>query len=152
MSLEIVSLGDGDATWCEDLLRSLPDWFGIEQSILDYRKDLEVLDTYVALHSGERVGFITLKQHNPYSGEIIVMAVDSGSHRRGIGRRLVRHVEAIFRDAGVEYMHVKTLGPSHPDKNYAATRVFYESVGFRPLEETSLWGDVNPCQFFVKRL
>lgn len=152
MSLEIVSLRGDDAVWCEELLRALPKWFGIEQAIFNYRKDIETLDTYVVLDSGTRAGFITLKKHNPYSGEIIVIAVDKSRHRSGIGRKMVQHAEALFRDAGVEYLQVKTLGPSRPDENYAATRAFYESVGFRPLEETSLWGDVNPCLFFVKKL
>jgi len=73
----------------------------------------------------------------------------------GFIRKLPHHLIASFRstrDAGVEYLQVKTLGPSRPDDNYAATRAFYESVGFRPLEETSLWGDVNPCLFMVKKL
>jgi len=46
MSLEIVALKDGDAAWCEKLLRALPEWFGIEEAILKYRKDIETLDLY----------------------------------------------------------------------------------------------------------
>ena len=49
-------------------------------------------------------------------------------------------------------MQVKTLGPSKPDRRYAGTRRFYEALGFRPLEETALWGPENPCLIMVKRL
>jgi hypothetical protein len=54
---------------------------------------------------------------------------------------------------GVEYLQVKTLGPSHPSRGYAATRRFYEALGFRPLEEIhGLWAEDNPCLLLVKRL
>jgi hypothetical protein len=53
---------------------------------------------------------------------------------------------------GCRALHVKTLGPTHPDRGYAKTRAFYRSVGFLPLEETNgLWPD-NPCLIMVKWL
>ena len=59
-------------------------------------------------------------------------------------------VEVEARD--VEYLQVKTLGPSDPDAGYARTRRFYEPRGFVPLEEPhDLWED-NPCLLLVKRL
>jgi hypothetical protein len=52
----------------------------------------------------------------------------------------------------LEYLQVKTLGPSRPDPGYEATRRFYEASGFRPLEELhGLWPG-NPCLLLVKRL
>ena len=33
---------------CEPILRSLPEWFGIEQSNIQYIKDVEVLPTFLA--------------------------------------------------------------------------------------------------------
>ncbi len=50
------------------------------------------------------------------------------------------------------YLSVKTLGPSRPDAHYAGTRKFYEAMGFLPIEETSLWGESNPCLIMVKHL
>ncbi len=53
----------------------------------------------------------------------------------------------------MECLQVKTLGPSHPDEHYARTRRFYESRGFRPLEEIdSIWDETNPCLIMVKRI
>lgn len=53
----------------------------------------------------------------------------------------------------VEFLHLKTLSDSDPDRHYAKTRAFYLAVGFRPLEElTALWGKDNPCLLMVKRL
>ena len=64
----------------------------------------------------------------------------------------VEHVEALLRPRGVELLQVKTLGPSRPSAAYARTRGFYEHLGFRPLEENALWGEVNPCLIMVKHL
>ena len=52
----------------------------------------------------------------------------------------------------MEYLHVKTLGPSRPNAEYAATREFYRQMGFRPLEENGLWGATNPCLMLIKHL
>lgn len=142
----------GEQVACEKILRSLPDWFGIEEAIVNYVRDLESMETWVADVSGAPVGFATLQQHNPYSAEIHVLAVLPEFHGQGHGRRLVEKAEEILRSRGVEYLEVKTLGPSRPNANYERTRGFYERMGFRPLEETDLWGPDNPCLIMVKRL
>jgi hypothetical protein len=65
----------------------------------------------------------------------------------------VKKAEAWLRQRGVEYLQVKTLGPSHPDEGYARTRAFYFALGFRPLEEfEQLWDADNPCLLMVKSL
>jgi GNAT superfamily N-acetyltransferase len=100
-----------------------------------------------------REGFLALKLHTEAAAEIYVMGVRPGSHRRGIGTALLESAEAFLRQRGFEYLQVKTLGPSHPDVGYAATRSFYAARGFRPLEElTAIWGEENPCLILVKRL
>lgn len=142
----------GDAASCEAILRSLPAWFGIEESILGYRRDIEVMDTWVAVRDEAILGFITVTMRSEYSGEIQVMAVQRSAHRRGLGRELVTHAERILAARGVTFLQVKTLGPSRPNAEYEATRRFYVALGYRPLEETNLWGDVNPCLIMVKHL
>jgi GNAT superfamily N-acetyltransferase len=138
---------------CVPILRMLPDWFGIEAAILDYEREIERLPTFLAKVDGQVLGFLSLKQHNPFSAEIYVMAIRPDAHRGGIGRALVQAAEAHARKGGVEYLQVKTLGPSHPDEHYARTRAFYEAVGYRPLEEfTRIWDADNPCLILVKRL
>ena len=138
---------------CVPILRLLPDWFGIEAAILNYGREIETLPTFLA-RSGDRViGFLSLKPHTPYAAEILVMAVRPEAARRGIGRALVDAAEAYARGLGIEYIQVKTLGPSRPDEGYARTRAFYQAVGFRPMEEFSqIWDKDNPCLILVKRL
>ncbi len=145
-------LAGEEATDCEAIMRSLPDWFGIEESIVQYSQDIKAMDSYVVEVNRKVVGFITIQQHNPYTAEIHVMAVRKDFHRKGIGRNLVNHVEQSLNSLGVEYLEVKTLGPSRPSAHYAQTRAFYETAGFRPIEETNLWGEENPCLIMIKHL
>jgi ribosomal protein S18 acetylase RimI-like enzyme len=144
-------LGQGAAG--EGILRALPDWFGIEEAIIQYRQAIDRLPTLLAYDGEQVVGFLSLKQHNPYAAEIYVMAILPEMHRRGIGRALVGAAEEHLRDNGTQYLQVKTLSPSHPDPNYARTRAFYLAMGFRPLEEfKTLWDAHNPALLMVKCL
>jgi hypothetical protein len=47
-----------------------------------------------------------------------------------MGTALVEAAEDLLRGTGIEYLQVKTLGPSRPKDHYAATRGFYEGRGF----------------------
>lgn len=143
----------GQATCCEPILRSLPDWFGIEEAIVHYGAAIEQLPTFLAYQDEQAIGFVSLKEHNPYAAEIYVMGVRPEGHGQGIGRALLQAGENFLRARGIEYLQVKTLAPSHPDESYAKTRAFYQASGFRPLEElTELWGAANPCLLMIKRL
>ena len=134
---------------CRELLAVLPDWFGIPQAVDDYVRNVAELPTFAV----ERDGFVALKLHGEAAAEVYVMGVRPEYHRRGVGAALLDVAEAYLREQGVEYLQVKTLGPSRPDEHYARTRRFYESRGFVPLEElTAIWGEENPCLIMVKRL
>jgi GNAT superfamily N-acetyltransferase len=143
----------GQSSICIPILRILPEWFGIEDAILHYEQEVDHLPTFLAKSDGRVLGFLSLKQHFPVSAEIFVMGVRPEVHRGGIGQALVEAAEAHARGLGVEFMQVKTLGPSRPNEEYARTRVFYEAMGFRPLEEfPQIWDEKNPCLILVKRL
>jgi ribosomal protein S18 acetylase RimI-like enzyme len=153
MSLAIEGPLLNQSSVCVPLLRLLSDWFGIEEAILNYEREIEHLPTFLAKADGDVLGFLSLKQHTPYSAEILVMAVNPGVQRGGIGRALVEAAENRSRALGIEYMQVKTLGPSNPDPGYAKTRAFYEALGFRPMEELKqIWDENNPCLIMVKKL
>jgi N-acetylglutamate synthase-like GNAT family acetyltransferase len=143
----------GQSSVCIPILRLLPEWFGIEAAILNYEREIEALPTFLAKLDGQVLGFLSLKQHFPASAEIYVMGVCPEAQHGGIGQALVKAAEAHARELGVEYLQVKTLGPSNPDPGYAKTRAFYEALGFRPLEELKqIWDENNPCLVFIKRL
>ncbi len=143
----------GLSSRCEPILRSLPDWFGIEEDIRNYLAEIERLPTFLALDGAEVLGFLTLKQHFAQSAEILIMGCLPKVHRQGIGRELVKAAEDWLLDQGVEYLQVKTLGPSRPDPGYEVTRAFYQALGFAPLEEfKQIWDEDNPCLVMVKKL
>jgi GNAT superfamily N-acetyltransferase len=145
-------LRPGESAECEAILHALPDWFGIESALVEYAQSTESLPTFVIEEEGRIAAFLTVRLHNPRAAEIHVMGVRPDRHRAGLGRVLVRHAEAWLRERRVEFLQVKTLGPSRPCEAYEKTRRFYESVGFVPLEENDLWGETNPCLILVKHL
>ena len=133
-------------------MRSLPEWFGIEEAIIRYRHDIESMDSYLASIDGTLAGFITLKFHNEFSAEIQITAVKKPYHRNGVGKEMVQFAEKKALERRIKFLQVKTLGSSHPDLNYKNTRYFYLAQGFLPLEENFLWGKANPCLIMVKHL
>jgi len=135
------------------LLHLLPTWFGIESSIAEYVEAANRLPALIArAGDGTAVGVLLYERHFPESAEIHLMAVDPMWHRRGVGRALLAEVERAVRADGVRLLTVKTLGPTHPDEGYAATRRFYQACGFLRIEEVlDLWPG-NPCLLMVKPL
>jgi ribosomal protein S18 acetylase RimI-like enzyme len=144
---------NGKGKVCESILRALPQWFSIEEALVQYIREIDELPTILAFLNNKCVGFLTLKQHYKYTAELHIMGVNPEYHRHGIGRTLVSYAESILQQQGIEYWQVKTLAFSHPDQFYAQTREFYIAMGFRPLEEfTQIWGEANPCLIMVKYL
>ena len=134
-------------------MRSLPDWFGIEAEIQRLAGEINRLPTFTASQGARMLGFLTIQQHFPESAEVLVIGVQTEAHRQGIGKALMERAQAWLVSQGVEYLQVKTLGPSRPDAGYAGTRAFYHSLGFRPLEELpQIWDANNPCLIMVKKL
>jgi GNAT superfamily N-acetyltransferase len=147
----------------ERLLRALPQWFGIEASNAAYVEDARRLPACLAWPAtaptrpdggdAGAAGVLLLERHFPGAAEICLLLVDPAYHRQGAGRALVAAAQASLVSDGVEFLQVKTLGPSHPDEGYQRTRKFYAAVGFTPLEEIhGLWDPENPCLIMIKHL
>src|SRR5262249_45380835 len=106
----------------------------------------------VAAEERQAVGVLLAVRHFPAAAEIYLMAVDRALQRRGVGRALVDALERDLRADGVQFLQVKTLGPSEPYAAYERTREFYRRMRFEPLEEiVGLWPG-NPCLIMVKTL
>ena len=135
------------------VLRQLPDWFGIEESIVEYVYGVKETVFFIAVVDNRSIGFLSLKFNNEYTSEIYAMGILEEYHNMGIGRDLVEKAMDYSRRNGYQFFMVKTLGEAHPDKNYQKTREFYKKVGFYPLEELKeLWGKENPCLLMVQSL
>ena len=140
-------------TECELVLRSLPLWFGQEAALLDYARGTSSLPTFIFEEGDAVSGFVTLRSHFPQSFEIVCMAVRSTLRGKGIGRALLEHASAWACAQGGKFLQVKTIAASHRSAEYAQTRVFYEAVGFTPLEVfPNIWAQGHPCLQLVKHL
>jgi GNAT superfamily N-acetyltransferase len=137
---------------CRDVLESLPEWFAIPASVESYVAAADELPMLACFDpAGDVVGFVSVKTYTAFAAEVYVMGVKQPWHRRGIGRVLIEAAVELAISKGVRFLTVKTLAPSNDDPNYARTRLFYEAVGFLPIEEfPTLWGPENPCLFMLR--
>ncbi len=136
---------------CNAILRSLPTWFGVEASIVDYVREVQSMPFYAAYENEKPVGFVAVKVHNAFTAEVCVMGVLQEFHRQGIGRKLIKTCEEYCLAEKLEFLTVKTLDASRESKSYEKTRLFYQSLGFKPLEVFPLlWDENNPCLLMVK--
>ena len=151
MPITIRPLISEDVSRCIDINRSLPDWFGLEEGLAEAEEYLRDHPGLVAEVDGAVVGYLTYAQLFAESTEISWMAVAKSQHRRGIGRSLIAALEKQL--PGGSLLSVKTLADSHPSPEYAITRAFYGSLGFRPqMVFPELWDLSNPCLLMVKTL
>lgn len=138
---------------CGETLRALPDWFGVEASIADYEQKSGDMPFFAAFDGEKAVGFVAIKVHNAYTSEVCVMGILKDYHRQGIGQRLIGLCEVYCARCGMEFLTVKTLDSSRESRSYAKTRLFYEAMGFKPLEVFPLlWDEDNPCLFLAKHI
>ena len=144
----------GRAAVCRQVLEVLPEWFGIPAAIESYvaaASDLPMLAWFEP--SGRVAGFVSVKAQTAAAAEVHVIGVKRPWHRRGVGRSLIEAAVQLAEAEGLRFLTVKTLSSSKADPNYAATRRFYEAVGFLPIEEfPTLWGAGNPCVLMVRHL
>lgn len=151
--IELKKPAKGLGKECETVLRTVPDWFGIEEALLGYVNQIDSLDTYTAWHQDKLVGFFSVDYHNDVSAELHVLAVCMDYHRKGIGRSLFALIESDLKEKEFKLIQVKTVGASSGDEYYEKTRLFYSAQGFLPLEEIQdFWGKDIPCLFMVKSI
>ena len=133
------------------ILADLPDGLVLPRDTDFYLAAARDQVTYLARSdSGDPVGVLLLEPHFHETVEVHLMAVRRAYLRQGIGRRLLAEVEADARAFGTRLIEVKTIGPSDPNPGAAASRVFYQEMGFLPVEEIhGLW-DGHPALIQIK--
>ena len=138
---------------CEAVLRSLPGWFGIEESLQMYVRDSETMPTFAVESENRLLGFATLQQHFPQAWEVHCIAVMANARGRGVGKLLLTHAEHWLRDQGALFLQIKTIAPAHPSLEYAETRKFYQAMGYTALEVfPTIWSPRSPALQLVKSL
>jgi len=143
--------GDKSAI-CASIIADLPQWFARPQANRIYAETAAELDMLGCYADHEAAGFASLQQHFGTTGEIYLLAARPRWHGSGLGRALVSAAEAWARARRLKFLTVKTLGPSHPDPAYEASRRFYRAMGFLPIEEIQDIWPGNPCLLLLKTL
>ena len=64
------------------ILRALPNWFGIEEAIVEYVEKVQDMAYWAVFEGNSAVGFIAVKEHFEKSAEIYVMR----SEERRVGK------------------------------------------------------------------
>lgn len=143
----------GIAADAERVLRTLPRWFGIEPSLLEYARDTERHPTFAAMDGDQVIAFLTVREHFSQAWEIHCLAVQSTFRSRGVGRQLHQYAERWLAARDVRLLQVKTVAAAHPSPEYAETRAFYLAMGYCELEVfPQLWGPGLPVLQLVKVL
>lgn len=138
---------------CEAILRSLPQWFGIEDALLMYVRDSAIMPSFALADGSQLVGFLTLREHFPDAWDIHCIAIKADARGQGHGSRLLAHAEAWLTARGVRFLQVKTVAATSSSTAYAETREFYRRRGFTPIEVfPTLWSAHNPALQSIKVL
>lgn len=121
----------------DEILHSLPDWFGSESAIQMYVKEVQDRNKpFLAVYEeSSHIGLISLKNNYSSTTDIFLMAVIENYHRQGIGKELIDRTKSYCMENKKRLLIVKTLSERHPDEYYAKTRLFYKSQGFFEVEE-----------------
>ena len=141
------------AEYTNTILRKLPEWFGIEKSLIQYVETVNKYPYWAAFDKDNCIGFFSGKIHYNRTGDIYVCRIDPKYHGKGIGTLLYKELEKNFAKSGCEYIIVKTISDKDPDENYAKTREFYKKMGFKELITlTEMWDENNPCLIMIKNI
>ncbi len=135
-----------------EILESLRDWFGIDESREKYIADSADQIFLAAREGGGYAGFLCLKETGRQTVELAVVGVRQAFHRKGLGRALFAEAKRIAIREGYAFMQVKTVKMGVYD-DYDRTNRFYRAMGFSEFEVIEdLWGKENPCQIYVMSL
>ena len=130
-----------------EVLKDLPEWFGIPESTQAYIEGAK----WAAYQESDLAGFVSLSYCSEDCAEIDCLGVKKAYQGRGIGSQLLATLES-EANKNVDFLQVKTVAEGS-NKDYDRTNVFYRSLGFKKLEIfPQLWGPQNPCQILIKKI
>ena len=135
----------------DEVLKDLPEWFGIPESTQAYIEGAKDLRVWAAYQESDLVGFVSLSYSSEDCAEIDCLGVKKAHQGRGIGSQLLAILESEARKK-VDYLQVETVTEGS-NKDYDRTNDFYRGLGFKKLEIfPQLWNPQNPCQILIKKL
>lgn len=139
LTVHLRELAPADAARCDEIIASLPYFFGNEAGVRACAEAVRSQRGWVAVRDDLVLGFVTVEYPLPASPEISWMAVHATARRGGLGAAIIAHAARQLRAEGAALVSVLTLAESEPEAgiedNYGGTRAFYRSVGFLPVRE-----------------
>lgn len=148
-------LSPDDAPACDEILQSLPYFFGSEAGNAACARAVRTQRGWIAEHNGAAHGFLTVDYPLPTAPEITWMAVRDGHRHQGLGRALIDHAVRVLAPSGATVLSVLTLAASIPETGtdtYAGTRTFYQHTGFLPIREIHPPGWDTPALLLARPL
>ena len=153
--MKIIEIANNDLKQeiCRNVLRDLPEWFGIEEAT-EYYINAVTKYPFIAVYiDNEAIGFYSLREENSDTLDMYVLGIKKKYHHQGIGTKLQSYVEEYAKTKGYKYLMVLTLSSSHKDLNYKLTRDFYHKYGFVDIfESNKIWDESNPTQIMIKKI
>ncbi len=135
----------------QNILKSLPEWFGLEESNAQYVKDVLGMPFIKIELDNQVIGFCALKVENKHHLNMHVLGIKKEYHRMGIGKKLLEFIDRYVKENHYRYLSVLTLSSKNPNKEYQQTREFYLANGFIELMELpTLWDEFNPAVLLIK--
>nr|WP_297884409.1 GNAT family N-acetyltransferase [uncultured Blautia sp.] len=136
----------------QNILKALPEWFGIPESMEEYIQDSAGKPFFCARINEKNIGFLYLKQTGKDTVELAVMGILEEYHRNGIGHALFEYAKKEICKKGYSFIQVKTVQMGKYE-SYDKTNQFYLSLGFKEFEVfPDLWDEWNPCQIYIMAL
>ena len=133
-----------------EVLKDLPEWFGIPESTQAYIEGAKDLQVWAAYQESDLLGFVCLSYSSEDFAEIDCLGVKKFYQGRGIGSQLLATLES-EANKNVDFLQVKTVAQGS-NKDYDRTNIFYRSLGFKKLEIFPQLLNQNPCQILIKKL
>jgi len=124
-----------------ELTRSLHGWF-TPDCLEEVRAFCRRMPGLVAVDEAGTIFGYVLWQEGREEWEVHYLGVARELHRRGIGKILLERLLELAREKGALWLRVATVAPTEDYEPYAATRAFYEALGFTLQSmEPSGWPD-----------
>jgi hypothetical protein len=118
--------------YTQKILKLLPEWFSIDDSLVEYIETVEKYPFFGAFINEDCVGFFQrIFIMKELASDIYIYGIHPKHHCQMARKELYKTLEQNFINQGCKYMMVKTLSLLHLDKHYALIRKFYKAVDFK---------------------
>jgi ribosomal protein S18 acetylase RimI-like enzyme len=112
LKLALRRANPGDLPFIIELSEQVFSAYGQYDEIIARWASFHQIITVIIEGTGQSRGFAMINPilgaRNEANGELLAIAVSPGYQRRGIGKKLLRHMEGLARDLGIEEMVIHT--------------------------------------------